>query len=423
MFFLSKIIFTFSFFLFATFSYGSEDRNQYPGVVELIATDDSKHILGQGSGVFTEPNTLVTAAHVIHDLNDNVEKNLFFIDPKTKKKIFITKISHLDLKYDLAVLKTGNYRSNTYYPISPDKVNILSNISLIGFPEGNFRSVKGHVLSQFDFFKGASISKEVHGGFSGGAVFQPDTNKLTGIIVRHLGVSSYIQYISISKVKQLLSQKPLNCSFKKCVENQLNTLISKAQSNDAIAQYSLSLWYKNNKQPQESLDWLKQAFDNKLPVAAFSLGLEYFLGKNIERDIEEAMDLYKISAQQGFIPAQHRVGKISLFGIKNLNIAVNYKDAFDYIGMAANNHYTPSEYLFGMMFYLGKGTKTDYDEAARWITRAADKEYARAQLQLGLMHLYGHGVEEDINQAKLWINQAAEQGLQEAKLTLQLLPK
>ncbi len=422
MFFHLKIIFIFSFFLFTTFSYGSEDRNQYPGVVELITTDDSKHIIGQGSAVFTKPDTLVTAAHVIHDLNDNVEKNLFFIDPKTKKKIFIKKISHLDLKYDLAVLKTDDYRSNTYYPIQPKKLNNLSNISLIGFPDGNFRFIRGHVLSQFDFFMEAGISKEVHGGFSGGAVFQSDTNKLTGIIVRHLGVSSYIQYVSASKIRQLLSQKPLNCTFKKCVENQLNTLISEAKNNDAIAQYSLSIWYKNNKQNQESLHWLKQAFNNKLPVATFSLGLEYFLGKNVEQDIEEAMDLYKISAQQGFIPAQHRVGKISLFGIINLDIAVNYKDAFDYIGMAANNHYTPSEYLFGMMFYLGKGVKTDYDEAARWIIKAADKEYARAQLQLGLMHLYGHGVEEDIDQAKLWINRAAEQGLQEAKLTLLLLP-
>ena len=329
----------------------------------------------------------------------------------------------MDLKYDLAVLKTDNYRSKNYYPVQADKIKDLSNIHLIGFPERSFRFVKGHILSQFDFFMEAGFSKEVNGGFSGGAVFQSDTNKLAGIIIRHLGVSSYIQYISVSKIEQLLSQKPLNCTFKKCIENQLNTLISKAQNNDAIAQYSLSIWYKNNKQNQESLHWLKQAFDNKLPVAGFSLGLEYFLGKNIEQDIERAMDLYKISAQQGFIPAQHRVGKISLFGIKSMNIAVNYKDAFDYIGMAANNHYTPSEYLFGMMFYLGKGTKTDYDEAAHWIKRAAHKEYSRAQLQLGLMHLYGHGVEEDADQAKLWINRAAQQGLQEAKLALHLLSK
>ena len=426
MFLYLKISAIFVLSLYVTSSYGSEDHSQYTGIVQLIIIDDSSSSLGvhRGSAVFIASNTLITAAHIITKLSNNTKENIFFIDSKTKEKVFITKILHLDLKYDLAVLKTGSYYSNTYYPLSPNKTEILSKISLIGFPDSNFCVVKGYVLNQFDFFMNTNISEELpsYGGFSGGAVFQSNTNKLAGIIIRYLGISSYIQYISASKIKQLLSQKPLNCVFKECIADQLDALLLKAQNNDTIAQYSLSHWYKNKNQNQKSLHWLNQAFHNKFPMAGFSLGVEYFLGENVEKDIERAIELYKISAQQGFIPAQYRIGHISLFGIENMNIPINYKDAFDYISMAANNHHTISEYLLGMIFYFGLGREKDYIESAYWIKRAAYKKYPRAQMQLGIMHLHGYGVAEDIAQAWFLINQAAQQGSQEAKMILPLLP-
>ena len=384
---------------------------QYSGVVRLkLVIDGSKHLYG--SAVFISSDTLVTTAHVIGRLKSPVKENLFFTNPKTNESVPITHILHLDYKYDLAVLKTENYSSDVFYSMSKDRLDHHQQVLLVGFPKTHFHIIKGQVLAQPDFFLDRSVARidgiDQISGASGGAVFDTDTGQLVGIIMRELGVSSYIQFVSTEQIKQLLLKTPLSCIFENCVKKQIAVLRAAAQNDDMIAQYELSRWYQSQENKKQYLYWLHRAAQNDFAFAQFDLGL---LLERDEKDIDGAISLYKAAAKKDFITVQYTLG-IALLKKSN------YKDAFHWIKIAAEQGFFKAQFTLGMFYYYGIGVDVDYKKAAVWIKKVADIGDSLAQFQLGLQYHFGEGVQQDDIQAVYWIKQAAEQGLDEAKQAL-----
>lgn len=419
---LKSVLFILCFLI--PFSLEASVRDQYSGVVQLHLTDGSQP-LSFSSAVFIKPNILVTAAHGLYPLKN--EKNLFFKNPKTQKLVPVKQILHLDLKYDLAILDTGNYYSKTFYStLEKNDSKLLDEITLVGFPQSYFNSIKGHILGHEDHFTMTStLFFDELNGTSGGGVFN-NHNELIGIVIRGFALPFTMQFISATKVEELLSKKALTCSFVDCLNKKLTDLILEAEKDNRAAQYSLAMFYYTQSNINLAIKWFKQAAENGSVLAKYNLANLTFIGRGIKKDAVKAIDMYKEIAHE-LVFAAYRIGFIHLTGVQNI-IPVDKNIAFDWIKRAAEKDFFKAECLLGMLYYEKAQETTNiqhkifyFKEAFFWIKRAADKGYSRAELQLAIMYHYGEGVEQNNDQAIIWAEKAAQMGLREAKVVLNTL--
>ena len=102
--------------------------------------------------------------------------------------------------------------------------------------------------------------------------------------------------------------------------------------------------------------------------AQFNLGVMYHIGEGVPRDYVQAMQWYRLAAEQEHIGAQ---------------------------------------YNLGLMYAKGQGVSQDHVEAANWYRRAAEQNDGISQSTLGIMYTKGYGVPQDFVRAHMWLSLAA----------------
>ncbi|MDX9690042.1 MAG: sel1 repeat family protein [Proteobacteria bacterium] len=80
-----------------------------------------------------------------------------------------------------------------------------------------------------------------------------------------------------------------------------------------------------------------------------------------------------------------------------------------------------SQFLLGMAYVQGKGTKQDFEQAAQWLRKAADQGNMEAKFNLGVMYALGEGMNQDYKAAFEWYLKAAEQGHVEAQYNVGIM--
>lgn len=114
----------------------------------------------------------------------------------------------------------------------------------------------------------------------------------------------------------------------------------------------------------------------------FQLGLDYFKGHDVPKDVARAVALWRKAAGQGDVDAQSSLGYV---------------------------------------YYSGLGVAQSYEEAAKWYREAAEAGAADAQHNLGVMYFYGQGVEKDNALAMAWCMVANANGYKRAMKELRYI--
>jgi len=197
------------------------------------------------------------------------------------------------------------------------------------------------------------------------------------------------------------------------------------------------------------------------PLAQMGLGYRYYLGIDVKKNCEKALNWYKLVAKKvaskvtflggssvqrlripdeidvsqsnvmdanvftyykylaenGDIPAILGLATFHLTGSKG--IPVDHKAAARYFSIAAEAGNAQAYAYLGKMYYDGTvATPRDDDLAFAYFKKAADKGNALGQTGLGLMYLDGRGVKRDHIKAFRCFSKAAEQGSVEGQFYL-----
>ena len=111
--------------------------------------------------------------------------------------------------------------------------------------------------------------------------------------------------------------------------------------------------------------------------AQLNLGSLFETGVDGPKNEEEAVRLYFKAAEQGYQPAQRRVGMIYLYG--RLGVVRDYAKAVEWLRKAAEDETDSlTQRLLGEMYEEGKGVPQDYAEAVKWYRKAAEQGDADA---------------------------------------------
>ena len=145
------------------------------------------------------------------------------------------------------------------------------------------------------------------------------------------------------------------------------------------------------------------------------LGSLYLNGWGIEKDVNRALENYKMAAALGDETAMNQIGFIFM---GDEGIDENPEQSFYWFNEAAKKGSDVGMYNLGCCYKNGYGTETDIEQAAEWFKKAAEQGYVDAMCDLG--EYYQENL-VDFNKAKMWYLKAAELGNAEAQNKLGVL--
>jgi TPR repeat protein len=189
------------------------------------------------------------------------------------------------------------------------------------------------------------------------------------------------------------------------------SLVKKAEQGDAAAQVNLGRAYEAGKEmPKdlgEAVKCYRKAADQGNAQGQFYLARLYQHGNGVERDYQMASHLYRKSAEQGHAGAQNNLGVAYQNGH---GVPKDYKEAVVWYRKSAEQGDAWAQANLGYMCSKGFGVPKDEEEAATWYKKSADHGNALGQNNLGNLYRMGQGVERDYQKALELFSKSAAQG-------------
>jgi len=130
----------------------------------------------------------------------------------------------------------------------------------------------------------------------------------------------------------------------------------------------------------------------------------YNSGIGVPRNTTKALEYDRMAADAGCEEYYMPVG-LYLYNNKR------HGEAFEYFKKAALNGNIKAAYFYGLMLYDGdEGVEQDKVEGLKYLQMAANEGHVAANLKLGESYLYGNGLERDKEKGAQMIKVAAEKG-------------
>lgn len=118
-----------------------------------------------------------------------------------------------------------------------------------------------------------------------------------------------------------------------------------------------------------------------------------------EKNINEAIKLYKLSAREGEDEANFQLGKI-YYQKKNLN------KAYEYFKKASAYEHVKAKYNLAVILSQKNFLNHSYKSSYELFYDLAKQNYPNAQYKVGMYLLYGFGVDKDYSKSRAWLERA-----------------
>ncbi len=159
----------------------------------------------------------------------------------------------------------------------------------------------------------------------------------------------------------------------------------------------------------------KKSFDDIFSFMDFSFGKS----KSAEISKKDAdlplLTRLENQAKKGDAEAQSALGFIYLYGDKELDVKQDYKKAFEYYTLSADQNNIIATNNLANLYYSGLGVEKNKVAAAKLFQKAATMGNQDATLNLAFMYLNGDGIAKNPKYAISWLQKAAEKGSALAK--------
>jgi TPR repeat protein/serine/threonine protein kinase len=159
---------------------------------------------------------------------------------------------------------------------------------------------------------------------------------------------------------------------------------------------------------QEAIRMYKLAAEQGFAPAMNNLGDLYYHGTKVPRDDAEAIRWYRMAVQRGNASAANTLGVMYQNG---RGLPKNDQEAATLYRQSAEKGHVLGRYNLAVMLRDGNGVGQNHAEAARWFRLAADQGDMDAQANLGWMYREGLGVPQDYRESVRWYKMSADQGL------------
>ncbi len=169
---------------------------------------------------------------------------------------------------------------------------------------------------------------------------------------------------------------------------------------------------------QEFFNWTYKAAQQNFAPAQRNLGACYYEGFGVEKSLTQAIDWFRKAAEQGDSEAQRNLGLCYKYGD---GVSKDSAKAVSWFQKAAEQGEAIAQYQLGSCYRYGDGVPKDPAKAISWLQKSAEQSYSEAQYMLGTCYENGEGVDKDLAEAFNWYKKAAEQGFIHAQARIGLI--
>ena len=188
-------------------------------------------------------------------------------------------------------------------------------------------------------------------------------------------------------------------------------LLRHADINDPVYQFAIATRYDQadglERNPALAAYWCQKAAEQGYGPAQARLGFVYEYGLGVDRDAAKALFWYGKAADQGDCTAIYNAGCMYANGN---GVPRDTVEAARWDRRAAELGAPLCEWSLGRRYDEGDGLAQDLAEAFKWYLKAANHGYAYAQFKVGQMYESGNGISKDEIEALAWYNLAPTSG-------------
>jgi uncharacterized protein len=231
-------------------------------------------------------------------------------------------------------------------------------------------------------------------------------------------------------------------TLKKMSRTDLWAIMQRANARDPRAQMLLGIAYRDGllveRDHKAYLEMIKLSAEQGYAPAETELGGTYALNGNRE----QAKSLFEKAAEQGEVDAQFNLAVMYARGDAPPDNHPDMAKAVPLFRKAALQGHPESQYILALAYHEASGVQrdeeeckkwmlasaeqgysraefnvaaryykdSDYKNAFTWFMRAADQKHSRAELNVGSMYYVGEGTAKDFEQALYWYQRAAGHG-------------
>ena len=184
------------------------------------------------------------------------------------------------------------------------------------------------------------------------------------------------------------------------------------QMNYPEAQYNLGVIYYEgqyiSRDINKAIHYLTLAADQNHPQAQYNLGFIYYKGQYISRDINKAIHYLTLAANQNLPEAQYILGIVYF---KGQYIQRNIKKGFYYFQLASKYRFHEAHFVVGYFYHSGIYIKKDIEKAIHYYKEGSNNTDPYAKNNLAIIYKDGYG--DEIKSRKLnpieFLNEAIRQ--------------
>jgi TPR repeat protein len=181
-----------------------------------------------------------------------------------------------------------------------------------------------------------------------------------------------------------------------------------APSTSAENLFDQGLSAYRGKQFSQAAELYRRACDGGERKGCHDLGLMYYNGEGVAKDLNRAADLYKRACDEGGTGGCMDLGEMYSRGE---GVPKDLKRAADFFKRACDAGGAPGCTDLGRMYRHGEGVTQDLNRAADLFKKACDAGGSVGCLDLGEMYMRGQGVLKDRNRAADLFKKACDAGV------------
>ena len=141
----------------------------------------------------------------------------------------------------------------------------------------------------------------------------------------------------------------------------------------------------------------------------------YFFGLGgLTRDYKLAAEWFHKAARAGNVLAQYILAQMHETGIEG-SVEKDLDEAVELYQAAAKQQHKGAQFRLGRLYYYGEGVRQNYEMAASWYEKAANQGDLLAMGNLGVMLYEGTGVKKNEEKGLHLLRKAAASGLKEVQ--------
>lgn len=186
-------------------------------------------------------------------------------------------------------------------------------------------------------------------------------------------------------------------------------LVTAAQKGDEQAQHELArrLRHGSPADRAQALEWFRRAAEQGVPEAQYMVGLAYYEGTVVKKDVKLALLFINRAAAQGDEDALNVLGNLHMEGE---GMPVDQRKGVALYQAAARGGSVEAMVSLGRAYRKGEGVPQDFRKALSYYELAAALGSTQGQVMAGLMYQYGRGVPRNVERARQRFSAAAAQG-------------